>query len=176
MQQNGLGGPKPPRSNSAGLGAGWAVVGAVPLSNPGGIVGQGHEPQTAPINGESAPRAAHKAVGISPAPCHRWFWEALLSPLGAGGDPKMPCNSPTTTHTPLSCQPPWPQPKTTMPTYCQPAVPVSPPPPKTSPRTLGMVLGPSRKGSSSHLHLHRDPQVTAPPWGTNALQGRVSPQ
>lgn len=59
-----------------------------------------------------------------------------------------------------------------LPASCLPP----PPPPKTSPRTLGMVLGPSRKGSSSHPHLHRDPQVTALPWGTNALQGRVSPQ
>lgn len=70
MQQNGLGGPSPPGSNSVGLGTAWAARGAAPHSTLqpwGGLTGQGHECLP---TGRASPGLPPKLWG---PPRHRWL-------------------------------------------------------------------------------------------------------
>lgn len=151
MQQNGLGGPNPPGSNSAGLGAAWAVVGAAPhpTLQPWGVSRDRGMNAASPHQWGECPQGSPQSHGDLPGTLSQVALRGPMKSLGAGKDPKKPCNPPHPRHPhcPPHANPPGPSPKP----QCQPTSSQPPPPAPQAP--LGMVLGPSRKGNSSHPHL-----------------------
>lgn len=150
--------PQSPQSSSAGLGGAWALAGAASCSTlqPQGLAGQGHEHSQPHRRG--VPHRTPPELWAPPQHPLTGGSERSMKCQGLAGTPRCPCNPPSPIMSPHATFPGT-SPKPVA-IHCQ-----LPPPSGISGNGAGTQQG--RGMIPTCAWPHGDPQVTAPPWGTD---------